>query len=158
MPRAMASLASSRRLAASGGILAAAGSAATGSGKGVSGAVGASSTNAGTGASTGIGGSALSATAGGTGSTAITFGSQAGHSRTVGEISRPHSGQIQWNMPPMYTDIVLMPFGDTPYQTHLGTLSGIGIRSQGTLRACRNSPRPQQVIDRNCRHQDHGNI
>jgi hypothetical protein len=43
------------------------------------------------------------------------LGSQAGHSRTVGAISRPHSGQIQWNMSLIYMHIVYKPFGDTPY-------------------------------------------
>ena len=48
--------------------------------------------------------------------------SQAGHSRSWGAISRPHSGQIQWNMSPMYTDIDSSPLGRLPYAASPGTL------------------------------------
>ena len=53
---------------------------------------------------------------------AAALGSQAWHSRTEGGISRPHSGQIQWNMNQMYTVMLCKPFRDKPYRTHLGTL------------------------------------
>ena len=62
-------------------------------------------------------------------------GSQCWHSWTEGGISRPHSGQIQWNINQMYTVMLCMPFRDLPYGTHLGTLSLIGIRSQGKFKA-----------------------
>jgi len=65
------------------------------------------------------------------------WGSQAWHSRTEGGISRPHSGQIQWNMNQMYTVMVCMPFRHTPYRPYLGTLSRIGIQSQGKFKAGR---------------------
>src|SRR5580698_11516765 len=67
--------------------------------------------------------------------TASAFGSQAWHSRTDVGISRPHSGQIQWNMNQMYTVMDCMPFRHTPYKRHLGTLSLIGIQSQGKFKA-----------------------
>ncbi len=35
----------------------------------------------------------------------------------------------------MYTVMDCLPFRDTPYGTYLGTLSGIGIRSQGKFKA-----------------------
>ena len=54
-------------------------------------------------------------------------GSHAWQCFTAGGISRPHSGQIQWNMHPGYTHFVLKPFGCTPYLTHLGTLGGLGF-------------------------------
>jgi hypothetical protein len=65
--------------------------------------------------------------------TCAACGSHAGHSFNWGGISRPHSGQIQWNIDPIYACFVVSPFSYTPYPTHLGTLSGIGIRSQGSL-------------------------
>ncbi len=71
-------------------------------------------------------------TASGTGTGAAVcagaFGSQAGHSFTAGGISRPHSGQIQWNMPPMYTHPLLTPVRDKPYGENRGTLDGSGFR------------------------------
>jgi hypothetical protein len=42
--------------------------------------------------------------------------SQFGHSFIAGAISRPHSGQIQWNMNQLYTDILLMRFRRTTYR------------------------------------------
>jgi hypothetical protein len=36
----------------------------------------------------------------------VARGSQTGHSLTPGAISWPHSGQIQWNMHPIYTELV----------------------------------------------------
>ncbi len=35
----------------------------------------------------------------------------------------------------MYTVMDLMPFRDKPYRTYLGTLSRIGIQSQGKFKA-----------------------
>ena len=35
----------------------------------------------------------------------------------------------------MYTVMLCNPFRDIPYRTHLGTLSRIGIRSQGKFKA-----------------------
>jgi len=70
-------------------------------------------------------------------------GSQAGHCRTAGGISRPHSGQIQWNMPPMYPHSVFLRFRHTPYPTHLGTLSAIYIPSQATLSSRRETRPPR---------------
>jgi hypothetical protein len=35
----------------------------------------------------------------------------------------------------MYTVMLCNPFGDTPYRPYLGTLSLIGIRSQGKFKA-----------------------
>lgn len=35
----------------------------------------------------------------------------------------------------MYTVMDLMPFRDKPYRTYLGTLSRIGIQSQGIFKA-----------------------
>ena len=49
------------------------------------------------------------------GSAAAADGSQTGHSRAVGAISWPHSGQIQWNMSLIYTDVAAKPFRDLPY-------------------------------------------
>jgi hypothetical protein len=40
------------------------------------------------------------------GKKALAWGSQTGHSLTPGAISWPHSGQIQWNMHPIYTELV----------------------------------------------------
>ena len=60
-------------------------------------------------ASTISGTSALtdSATRTSAGATAAAWGSQAVHSLTPGAISRPHSGHIQWNMSPLYTESAL---------------------------------------------------
>ena len=80
---------------------------------------------------------AVAASIGSTTVEAAALGSQAWHSRTEGGISRPHSGQIQWNMNQMYTVMVCMPFRDTPYRPYLGTLSPIGIQSQGKFKASR---------------------
>src|ERR1700676_3078110 len=60
-------------------------------------------------------------------STVAATGSQTEHSRTVGAISRPHSGQIQWNMHPIYTQNLFILFRDTPYPPYLGTLRSSGF-------------------------------
>ena len=76
-------------------------------------------------------------------------GSQAWHSRTEGGISRPHSGQIQWNMTQMYTVMECMPFRDTPYRTHLGTLALIGIQSQGKFKG-HTATGPTRLVLKDC--------
>jgi hypothetical protein len=77
--------------------------------------------------------------------TCAACGSHAGHSFNWGGISRPHSGQIQWNIHPIYACFAVLPFRDTPYPTHLGTLSGIGIRSQGSL-SVRQESRQRAIV------------
>ena len=57
------------------------------------------------------------------GEEALAWGSQTGHSLTPGAISLPHSGQIQWNMHPIYTELAKMPVRDTPYVPIRGTLN-----------------------------------
>jgi hypothetical protein len=61
-------------------------------------------------------------------STVAATGSQTGHSRIVGAISRPHSGQIQWNMPLIYTHPLFIPFRRLPYPAPRGTLTALRFR------------------------------
>ena len=68
-------------------------------------------------------------------STVAATGSQTGHSRIVGAISRPHSGQIQWNMSLIYTQIRQMPFSHTPYCQESRNLRGDKIPTQGMCQA-----------------------
>ena len=68
-------------------------------------------------------------------STVAATGSQTGHSRTVGAISRPHSGQIQWNMPLIYTQNRQLPFSHTPYCHECRNLRGVRIPTQGMFEA-----------------------
>jgi hypothetical protein len=46
---------------------------------------------------------------------------------------------------PIYPEFVVYSFRDIPYPTHLGTLSGLGIRSQAHLRAVRPDINPQST-------------
>src|SRR6202163_1740378 len=67
-------------------------------------------------------------------STVAATGSQTEHSRTVGAISRPHSGQIQWNMHPIYTQNLFIRFGHTPYPHYPRNLKPVGIPSETKTR------------------------
>lgn len=86
-------------------------------------------------------GRGIRAAAGG-GAGGETRGSQAGHSLTPGAISRPHSGQIQWNMASMYTDRPCLAVSDTPYTGIGGSLicSTILPRASGMSSEGRSAP------------------
>lgn len=68
-------------------------------------------------------------------STMAAAGSQTGHSRIVGAISRPHSGQIQWNMHLIYTQNRQLPVSHTPYWLESSNLRGAKIPTQGMCQA-----------------------
>ncbi len=84
-----------------------------------------SSGSIGSGSSGTIPGAATGPVKAGRDSAAVDWGSQAGHSFTAGGISRPHSGQIQWNMYSLCGKNAPERLGSLPYLIHPRNLRGV---------------------------------